>query len=282
MFTYDCPLRWSDLDAQGHVNNVALVDMLQEARVGFFHCGPASSLLTDGVVVVGHQVEYLASVGFSPEPLRIDLGVAAVGASRFEIAYEVFQDGFVVARARTVLCPFHFDTNRPTRLDPGVRAHLMAHRMQVEPLSRLTAPHLGDRGTLTPLYVRWSDSDSYGHINNSMAYEYLQQARIMSTTQWDPSMARAGDRGARHHWLVARQDVDYLTQLGHRLSPYVVRTAPTRLGHTSLTLAAEVCDPATSEVFIRGRTVLVCADQDFRPVPLPDSTRAALTPRLVG
>lgn len=282
MFTYRCPLRWSDLDAQGHVNNVALVDMLQESRVALFRAGPASSLLSDGVVVVSHQVEYLASVGYAPEPIRIDLGVSALGGARFELAYEVFQDGLEVARARTVLCPFDFASGKPVRLPANVREHLAAHRLDVAPLSRLEAPALGERGTQTELYVRWSDADSYGHINNSMAYEYIQQARIMATTQWDPAMTRAGERGARHNWLVARQDVDYLAQLGHSLEPYVVRTAPTRIGTTSLTLAAEIADPATGELYIRGRTILVCADADFRPTPLPDTTRAALAQHLVA
>ncbi len=30
---YECPMRWADLDLLGHVNNVAHVDVLQEARI---------------------------------------------------------------------------------------------------------------------------------------------------------------------------------------------------------------------------------------------------------
>ena len=30
---YECPMRWADMDLQGHVNNVIYVDYLQEARV---------------------------------------------------------------------------------------------------------------------------------------------------------------------------------------------------------------------------------------------------------
>ncbi|HMQ65556.1 MAG TPA: acyl-CoA thioesterase, partial [Arachnia sp.] len=62
IFAFDCPLRWSDLDAQGHVNNAVIVDYLQEARVAFLRQGPASALLDSGIIVVSHQVEFRGSI----------------------------------------------------------------------------------------------------------------------------------------------------------------------------------------------------------------------------
>lgn len=32
---YACPLRWSDMDAFGHVNNVVFLRYLEEARIDF-------------------------------------------------------------------------------------------------------------------------------------------------------------------------------------------------------------------------------------------------------
>lgn len=276
MFEFRCPLRWSDLDAQGHVNNALVVDYLQEARVAFFRAGPASGLLDSGVVVVKHQVEYLAPIDYSTDGLDVELVVAALGGARFEIAYLLRQGGRLVGRARTVLCPFDFGGNRPVRLPGDVRDYLAAHRADVEPLRELTTPHLEGRGSATDLFVRWSDHDSYGHVNNSKAYDYVQQARVTVTSQWDPTMARVGQPGSQHVWLVARQDVDYVAQLTHRIAPFAVRTAPVKLGTSSVTLASEVVDPDSGEVFNRGRTILVCADADLRPTALPESTRAAL------
>ena len=67
---YRCPLRWADLDLLGHVNNVTYVDYLQEARVDMMRShGPAvrrgedgrdGEDLAEGVVVVRHEVEFLA------------------------------------------------------------------------------------------------------------------------------------------------------------------------------------------------------------------------------
>lgn len=282
MFSFRCPLRWSDLDAQGHVNNAHIVDYMQEARVAFFRSGPASSLLDSGIVVVGHQVEYLSSVEYNQDGVDIELGVVALGGARFEVAYTLTQQSRLVAKARTVLCPYDFAAGRPARIGPADRAFLSAASFDVEPLRPLPAPSLEGRGTVTDLFVRWSDHDSYGHVNNAKAYDYLQQARIEVTSQWDPTMARAGAGDAQYVWLVARQDVDYVAQMSHRMHPFAVRTAPTVLGTSSMTLATEVFDPEDGTVLIRGRTVVVCAGPDFRPTPLPQSIRGRLEPELVG
>jgi acyl-CoA thioester hydrolase len=68
-------MRWGDMDAQGHVNNAAYVDYLQEARVGFLFSGPPvlHQLLESGTLVVSHQLEYLRPIMFSERPLTINL-----------------------------------------------------------------------------------------------------------------------------------------------------------------------------------------------------------------
>jgi acyl-CoA thioester hydrolase len=68
------------MDAQGHVNNAAYLDYLQEARVHFLLSGPPAmqELLDSGVLVVSHQVEYLKPVTFSDRPLTIELWVDGV------------------------------------------------------------------------------------------------------------------------------------------------------------------------------------------------------------
>lgn len=282
MFDVEVPLRWSDLDAQGHVNNAAIVDYLQEARVAFLRSGPASDLLDSGVVVVSHQVEYRRAIEYADAGVRVWLGVAGLGAARLTIAYDIFQEGELAVRARTLLCPFDFDAQRPMRIQPDHREFFSGHRMDAEPFRDVGVPDLAGRGTRVQVPVRWADLDSYGHVNNAKAFDYLQQARIRATTAWDPDMARAGAKGSRHLWLVARQDVDYVTQMDHRMQPYDVFVAPTALGASSITLAAEIADPESGVVHVRGRTVLVCAGPDGRKAELPQETRARLTPLVVA
>lgn len=282
MFRYRCPLRWSDLDAQGHVNNALLIDYLQEARVAFLATNPESTLLRDGLVVVGHQIAYRRPVRYSAGGVEIELGTVALGGARYELGYRLMQDGKDVADARTVLCPFDFTTQRPVRLTPLDREFFGSHKADFEPLSAIAAPRLDGRGEPIETSVRWSDLDRYGHVNNAVVFDYLQQARIEATTRWDPSMARMGAGEGERMWLVAQQDVDYVSQIPHRVEPFVVLTAPVRLGRTSVILAAEMVDPESGTVFIRGRTALVSADGFGQPMELSDDTRRLLTEHLVN
>ncbi|HMR48306.1 MAG TPA: thioesterase family protein [Arachnia sp.] len=281
MFRYTCPLRWSDLDAQGHVNNALLIDYLQEARVAFLATNPASTLLGDGLVVVGHRVAYRRPVGYSGDGVEIELGTVKVGGARYELGYRLSQNGERVADARTVLCPFDFSAQRPVRLSPLDREFFASHTAAFDELTPLDAPRLDGRGEPVAMPVRWSDLDRYGHVNNAVVFDYLQQARIEATTRWDPGMARMGAGDGGRMWLVAQQDVDYVAQIPHRVEPFVVLTAPVRLGRTSLVLAAEMIDPEAGVVFIRSRTALVSADADGRPVDLSDDTRRLLAEHLV-
>ena len=68
---YLCPLRWADMDALGHVNNVIYVDYLQESRVDMLRThAPATGgeQLAEGTVVVRHEVEFVAPLVFRFDP----------------------------------------------------------------------------------------------------------------------------------------------------------------------------------------------------------------------
>jgi acyl-CoA thioester hydrolase len=126
---YHCPLRWADMDSLGHVNNVTYVDYLQEARVDMFAVhAPASGgeELAEGVVVVRHEVEFVAPLVFRFEPVRIETWITDIKAATFTMAYEILDelpDGGrrVYTRATSVLTPFVFAEERPRRLRPEER-----------------------------------------------------------------------------------------------------------------------------------------------------------------
>ncbi|MFV0428188.1 MAG: acyl-CoA thioesterase [Arachnia sp.] len=276
MFLHRCRLRWSDLDAQGHVNNAVVIDYLQEARVAFVRGGPLSELLDTGLVIVGHRVEYLAPIEYVPHGVDVGLFVTHVGGARFEVGYELHQGQTLVGRARSVLCPFDFAENRPARLNGDQRGFLLSHLQERQDLAALETTDVAGAGTPTPITVRWSDLDAYGHVNNAKVFDYIQQARIEATTAWVPSMARVGALDSKYLWLVVRQDVDYLAQIGHRLEPYALHTVPAAIGRTSIRLASELVCDEQSRVYARGRTVLVCADSFGRPTELPAAVRSRL------
>jgi acyl-CoA thioester hydrolase len=126
---YYCPLRWADMDQLGHVNNVVYVDYLQEARVDMLAVhAPAGGgeELAEGVVVVRHDVQFLAPLVFRYEPVRIETWVSSLRAAAFTLEYEILDetpdgDRQVYCRASTVLTPFVFTQERPRRLRPPER-----------------------------------------------------------------------------------------------------------------------------------------------------------------
>lgn len=133
---YECPLRWADMDALGHVNNVRYVDYLQEARADMLrvHTGaPADDDLSEGVVVVQHDLEFVAPLVFRAAPVRIEAWVTDVRAASFTLAYEILDvddDGTrqVYTRATTLLSPYVFAAGRPRRLTPQERTTLAGWR----------------------------------------------------------------------------------------------------------------------------------------------------------
>ena len=87
---FHCSLRWSDMDAYGHVNNTTFFTYLEEARVDllFVHAGEevARERLSSGIVVARHEIDYKAPLVFRPEPVPIDVWVSRLGNSSFTVA----------------------------------------------------------------------------------------------------------------------------------------------------------------------------------------------------
>jgi acyl-CoA thioester hydrolase len=257
-------MRWADLDPLGHVNNVVYVDYLQEARVDMLRThGPAAHTgeLAEGVVVVRHEVQYVAPLTFRFQPVSIECWVTEIRVASFTMAYEIFQDDpdrpgerLVHVRATTLLTPYVFATERPRRLSDVERETLAAFLEPRERTPRLPAtPVRQEKVGHYPVHVRFSDVDVYGHVNNVKYFEYFQEARIVLQARlwrdlddWDPSV------------VVAQMDVDYKIPILFRPETYDLWSSITRVGERSMTIESEICDG--DAVLSRARAVIVFFD----------------------
>ena len=280
VFEVDLPVRWGDMDAQGHVNNALYLDYLQDARADFLISAGLPGMLTNGVVVASHRVEYRAPITYSAQPVQVLMVLLERRMVRFRLGYLIIHDGVLCAVASSTMSPFDLASQRPCRIPAEEAALFDRHLWQVEHFFEpLPQPALAGRGHRSDLLTRWSDVDTYRHVNNVRTLDFFQEGRIAMTTAADPRAARAGSAGSsegRSQWLVARQDVEYLQQMSFRRSPYPVYTAVTAIGTTSLKLAAEIVDPLRGEVLSRAQHVLVRADGNGRPLPIPDGMREGL------
>jgi acyl-CoA thioester hydrolase len=280
---YECPLRWADQDLLGHVNNVVYVDYLQEARVDMLRThGPAAQTgrLAEGVVVVRHQVHYLAPLAFRFRPVTIECWVTEIRAASFTMAYEVFHDTDegrrVYLRATTVLTPYVFASERPRRLSDTERAALEAF---LDPAPRLpradpsvsSGPRREKVGHY-PVHVRFSDVDVYGHVNNVKYFEYFQEARILYTARLWRDLPEARARVAN---VVAQTDVEYRRPILFRPEPYDSWSWLSHVGRRSMVIESEIYDGGS--VLSRARVAMVFFDPETqRAVAPPDELREPL------
>jgi len=125
-FVYRCPVRWSDLDAYGHVNNARMLTLYEEARVALFFVGAREKGLTgfeEGIVIARHEVDYLRPVDYG-DRVRIEMWLDEIRPARIGVRYELFDGDEVASRARSVAVPFDLRRRRPRRLSPDERAFL--------------------------------------------------------------------------------------------------------------------------------------------------------------
>jgi len=119
-------VRWSDLDAFGHVNNARFLTLYEEARVAMFFTGARAHGLTsfeEGIVIARHEIDYLRPVDYS-EPVRVELWVSELRAARFTVNYELFDGAFLASRARSVCVPYNLAAAHPRRLSEAERDFL--------------------------------------------------------------------------------------------------------------------------------------------------------------
>src|SRR5206468_2283883 len=94
--TVQVPMRWSDMDAYQHINNVAFLGYFEMARVSLFFEHPTHDDKTGmrrGLVVHSHEITYKRPVLYDAEPLEIQIWVSTVRAASFLCHYEAFDHG---------------------------------------------------------------------------------------------------------------------------------------------------------------------------------------------
>jgi acyl-CoA thioester hydrolase len=128
------PLRWSDMDAFGHVNNTAFLRFFEDARFTAF---PAAGVGTDGLMstrallAARHEVEYRSPLLYGRHRLTIDIWATRLGTSSVDVAYQaVAQEGDeagVAAVARSRMVMVDVATGRPAALSEQERAQFTPH-----------------------------------------------------------------------------------------------------------------------------------------------------------
>ncbi len=267
-FTFPCPVRWSDVDAYGHVNNVVYLTYLEEARVALFARAEASQRRLDtGVVVARHEIDYRAPLLPRTTPVPVETWVRRLGNSSVTFGYEVVDtaaDGTrtTYAVASSVLVPVNVRTGSPCRVTPEEKAALAGYVLADGPHPGSGSPNAGSPPPASPAAkhvfacpVRWSDLDAFNHVNNVTFLEYLQEARVHFAHRAGVSV---GSGEPHEGAVVVHQKIDYVAPLRLRPEPVQVAVGVARIGTSSYTLTYEVRDEL--RVYARASSTQVSYD----------------------
>ena len=120
--------------------------------------------------------------------------------------------------------------------------------------------------------LRWSDNDAYGHVNNTVYYQWFDTAINEWLIKRGLLDVQAGDLIG----LVAATACDYLQPLSYPGSVEIGLQVE-RIGNSSVTYRLGVFAPGSAEPAAQGRFVHVYVDRTLRrPVALSDEWKTIL------
>jgi acyl-CoA thioester hydrolase len=135
-YTYYHPInvRYSDLDAQGHVNNAVFLTYLETARLGYYQAvgiwHPESGIKT-GTVVARIEIDYLAPI-YLGQSIRVGLRVERMGNKSLTFAFQIERtsNGKAIARGTTVMVAYDNQTESSVSLPADWRSKINLFKNQ--------------------------------------------------------------------------------------------------------------------------------------------------------
>lgn len=136
-----------------------------------------------------------------------------------------------------------------------------------------TRPTRADFGFFRPVSTRWTDNDIYGHVNNAIYYQYFDS--VINTyliERGDLDIHRGDVVG-----FIVRSECDYYAPVTYP-GDVDIGVAVSRLGSSSVTYSVGLFKPGEDGPCAVASMVHVFVDTARnRPVPIPESLRAALS-----
>jgi acyl-CoA thioester hydrolase len=122
--------------------------------------------------------------------------------------------------------------------------------------------------------IRWRDMDAYGHVNNAVYLNYLEEAR----DRWVQKVL--GPVSDTWHFVLARVAIDFRSELTQDDEEIVVRCRLDSIGRTSVRTREEIL-MRDGTVSAESESVIVARHPDSgRSRPLTDEERATLEEEL--
>lgn len=114
----EVPVRFSDTDGLGHVNNANYLSFLEVARVDYLHKVLGLVKIEDfGIIIARIEIDYKSPV-LHHEKVLVGCRVSEIGGASITMEYRLEDKatGRLVANAKSVAVSFDYALNRPVRV----------------------------------------------------------------------------------------------------------------------------------------------------------------------
>jgi acyl-CoA thioester hydrolase len=124
---------------------------------------------------------------------------------------------------------------------------------------------------VTRMPIRWGDMDAYGHVNNTVYFRYMEQARVEWLEEHE-DRGSSGRPGSGHHQCQLHlPDSDELSGDGRGA------TFAGHPGRSSVQTYVEMRIEGDETLYAEGAAKVVWMDtQTGKSAPIPDHVRASL------
>lgn len=122
-----------------------------------------------------------------------------------------------------------------------------------------------------PIQLRWMDADAFGHVNNTMYFQYYDTAKMDYFRKVCPDLV---DQCAI---VTVHLEADFMHQVFTKDGLVNVESAIVRIGHSSFTFQQRLVGVADGEVKCVGQTIMVLFDlRKEETIPFRPEWRKAL------
>ena len=114
----EVPVRFSDTDGLGHVNNANYLSFLEVARVDYLHKALGLVKIEEfGIIIARIEIDYKSPV-LHHEKVLVGCRVSEIGGASITMEYRLEDKatGRLVANAKSVAVSFDYGLNRPVRV----------------------------------------------------------------------------------------------------------------------------------------------------------------------
>lgn len=129
----DIAVRWGEMDALGHVNNIIYYRYFEEIRIVYFDkiklpfCSEGKGL---GPILAASSCQFKQAVTY-PDTLTVAASVSKIGNSSMTIDYQIYSNKLesIVSTGSSVIVLINYTTGEKVRISDEVREQIKFHEV---------------------------------------------------------------------------------------------------------------------------------------------------------